>query len=279
MAGRTEAGSAKPSQAPASLTRVHLVVSKTFPAELRSEIEGIVRSGFEGVEAGDVEVHVKARARTERRYVLEFVRRGRLTRWAYRRKRDAVHDARHYGGTVVTETRRSARAGDWSGRAYDGVPDISRVQPGVAYLVTMNIPADPRRLTRYPLLHRDPRLKTSPEILFECWQDELFHVAAHEARHIHQFRHKLKTSELDAERFAFTAIERRRAARQPLTLFDLTALETATASPVPAGGEAAAPEPPVALAVALGGERRAEPAVAKAHVRELLTALAGDRSH
>ncbi|HLG00024.1 MAG TPA: hypothetical protein VI916_06110 [Acidimicrobiia bacterium] len=244
----------------------HVVLSNTFPAEIRPEMATIVCEGFDGVLADDVEVHVKARARVERRYVMEFTRRGRLTRWAYARKRDAHADARRYRGEVTVETRRSPRAGDWSGRAYDGVPDISRVAPGVAYLVTMNIPADPRRLTRYPLTHQDPRLKTSPEILFECWQDELFHVAAHEARHIHQFRHELRRSELDAERWAFAAIEARRAARQPLTLFDLDALTVAPA-PAPDLGAATSPSP--------SPDHTLEPVEAQARVRDLLSALAG----
>lgn len=247
----------------------NVVLSNTFPAEIRTEMERIVWEGFDGVPAGDVEVHVKARARVERRYVMEFTRRGRLTRWAYARKRDARADARRYGGEVTVETRRSPRAGDWSGRAYDGVPDISRVAPGTAYLVTMNIPADPRRLTRYPLTHQDPRLKTSPEILFECWQDELFHVAAHEARHIHQFRHDLRRSELDAERWAFAAIEQRRAARQPLTLFELDVLHSLAASSssgLDVGAELpSSPSPARAL----------EPVEAQARVRDLLSSLAG----
>lgn len=195
-----------------------VVVSGTFGPALRRELEELVRAGFDGVEAGDVEVHVKARAQVRRAYVVE--RPHGAGRARYRRRRDALAVARRVGGSVATVVSKSPRAGWWTGRAYDGVPAPARVEPGVRYLVTMNIPADPRRLTRYPVRHRDPRLKTGPEIVLETWQDELFHIAAHEARHVHQFRHDLSRSELDAERWAATAIARRHDTLRPLTLFD-----------------------------------------------------------
>lgn len=109
---------------------------------------------------------------------------------------------------VHVKARGAARIRGWSGRTYDGVPDIARVTPGTGYLVTLNIPADPRRLTRYPVRARDHRLKTSPEVAFACWQDELLHLAAHEARHVHQFRHGLQRSEVDAERWAAAVLQR-----------------------------------------------------------------------
>lgn len=198
-----------------------VVVSRTFPAELRGEIERLVSRGFDGVDAHDVEVHVKARARTKRVYVAEVRRRSRWVRVGYERKRDALDAAARHGGSVETVVSRPAQAGWWSGRAYDGVPSIARVEPGVAYLVTLNIPADPRRLTRYPVRQQDPRLKTGPEVLLESWRDELLHISAHEARHIHQFRHRLRRSELDAERWAAAALDRYQELRRPLTLFDV----------------------------------------------------------
>lgn len=44
--------------------------------------------------------------------------------------------------------------------------------------------------------------KSSPLIVVNNWQEALVAVAAHEARHIHQFRHRKPLSEVDCERFA-----------------------------------------------------------------------------
>lgn len=178
---------------------MHVTVSSTFPAKLRPLVEGLVKFGFTAVESGDVEVHVKARARVRRQYVAEFADGDRLR---FRRRRDAEALVARYGGVVWSHTSRHPRASGWSGRTYDGVPGIARVTAGTRYLVTMNIPARPQALTGYPRAHQDPRLKTSPVVVFDDWTDELIHLAAHEARHVHQFRHRLRRSELDAERWA-----------------------------------------------------------------------------
>lgn len=183
---------------------MHVTVSTTFPAEIRATIEAWVRAGFEGVESGDVEAHVKARAKKKRAYVALYHHRGDPAPVPTRfpRRRDAEAAAKRYGGPVEVHSWAHPRAGGWSARSYDGVPSISSVTGGTRYLVTFNIPADPRRLTRYPEVHRDPRLKTSPVVTFHTWREQLFHIAAHEARHIHQFRHGVSRSELDAERWA-----------------------------------------------------------------------------
>ena len=52
--------------------------------------------------------------------------------------------------------------------------------------------------------------KKSPIIQVRDWRECLVMVAAHEARHIHQFRNKLRASEIDCERFAAAAVERYR---------------------------------------------------------------------
>lgn len=187
---------------------MHVTVSSTFSAAIRGEMEALVRAGFEGVECADVEAHVKARSRYLRQYVLD---RGEGTGllW-FRRRADAARVAAAVGGEIVGHRPRNPAAHDWSARTYNGVPSISTVRPGMRFLVTFMIPADPRRLTRYPARVRDPRLKTGPAVRFECWHDELFHIAAHEARHVHQFRCGLPRSELDAERWAAAALARRR---------------------------------------------------------------------
>ena len=183
---------------------MHVTVSGTFPAAIRHEVEALVRAGFEGVACDDVEAHVKARAAKKRSYVALYHHPGdrKPVRTRFIRKKDAEASARRFGGEVEVHAWAHPRAGGWSARSYDGVPGIARVTRGTQYLVTFNIPADPRRLTRYPVEHQDPRLKTSPVVTFRTWREQLLHIAAHEARHIHQFRHGLSRSELDAERWA-----------------------------------------------------------------------------
>lgn len=187
---------------------MQVTVSRTFPAAIRGEIAAVVRAGFEGVDCDDVEVHVKARTRTRRTYLAEWVTpSGRVRRQWFHRARDAIAAADAVGGEAYHQTSTHPKAYSWGGRTYDGVPSIARVEPSTGYLVTINAPADPRRLTRYPMEARDPRLKTGPVVRLAAWQDELFHIAAHEARHVHQFRHGLSRSELDAERWAALALD------------------------------------------------------------------------
>lgn len=55
--------------------------------------------------------------------------------------------------------------------------------------------------------------KRSPLIVMQDWREGLVGLAAHEARHIHQFRHRKPVSEVDCERFAAKRLEEFRAAR------------------------------------------------------------------
>lgn len=52
----------------------------------------------------------------------------------------------------------------------------------------------------------------SPHVTLADWREGLVYISAHEARHIHQFRHSRPCSEVDAERFAVAAVERYRVA-------------------------------------------------------------------
>lgn len=52
--------------------------------------------------------------------------------------------------------------------------------------------------------------KRSPVVTYNDWREALVGVAAHEFRHIHQFRRKKRASESDCERFAAKALERYR---------------------------------------------------------------------
>lgn len=53
--------------------------------------------------------------------------------------------------------------------------------------------------------------KRAPLIEYRDWREGLVGLAAHEARHIHQFRHNKPHSEIDCQRFAAAALKRFRA--------------------------------------------------------------------
>jgi hypothetical protein len=68
------------------------------------------------------------------------------------------------------------------------------------------------------MLHRVSRAirhpyggKRSPLIVCNNWREALVAIAAHESRHIYQFQHNKRRSEVDCERFAARALERYRA--------------------------------------------------------------------
>lgn len=99
-------------------------------------------------------------------------------------------------------------------------PDIrlANVASSTRYLVTMRLP---RRLDGLPYPEtlqyhrRGVVMTTAPRIQVRSWPEEVVHLTAHEARHVHQFRHGLPKSEVDAERWAAAAVLRFRAAPPP----------------------------------------------------------------
>lgn len=129
----------------------------------------------------------------------------------------------------------------YAGRAYQGVPSCSPASRSarVMYLVTVRIGAPGRFPTtnmrtvrrwvdvsddearadpancafmwserrgsfaRRQIVERHPYGgKRSPLLELADWREALVAVAAHEARHIHQYRHAKRRSEVDCERFA-----------------------------------------------------------------------------
>jgi hypothetical protein len=88
----------------------------------------------------------------------------------------------------------------FSGYAYNGVPGISNTARTTNYLVTLHVPW--RKWPKYPRNWQYPGLKTAPKMKFTCWQEDFFHVAAHEAYHIKQFRTGMSHSEVRADRWA-----------------------------------------------------------------------------
>jgi len=88
----------------------------------------------------------------------------------------------------------------YTGRAYPQVPPRWR-RPGVRYLVRLDLPSVFRN-RGYPLTYRYRGLRTAPWITVRDWRERLVALAAHEAYHTHQFRHEMRRSEVQAERWA-----------------------------------------------------------------------------
>jgi hypothetical protein len=92
-----------------------------------------------------------------------------------------------------------------AGWAYDGVPEISNAPASCEYLITVRLgPPD-----RFPA--RLPTKKSSPRIRVGCWREALVAMAAHEAKHIEQYRERAPRSEVACEKFEAAILARYRA--------------------------------------------------------------------
>jgi hypothetical protein len=96
---------------------------------------------------------------------------------------------------------KNARSYACAGSAYDGVPEVSNAPPGTEYLVTIRL--GPAKEFPSKMEHR----KRSPRVEVTCWREALVTVAAHEAKHIEQYRRGEKRSEVACERFAAWVLE------------------------------------------------------------------------
>ena len=102
-----------------------------------------------------------------------------------------------------------------SARAYDGVPSISNAPRRASYLVTIKIgngvsyPVGPLNRNGKGPDEVGPRNRF-PFFTYADWREWLVVAAAHEARHIHQYRNGEPRSELECERFAESALARYR---------------------------------------------------------------------
>jgi hypothetical protein len=105
-----------------------------------------------------------------------------------------------------------------SARAYDGVPSISNAPRSARYLVTIKIGNG----VRFPVGPYNRNGKTPDEVgprnrfpffTYADWREWLVSAAAHEAWHIHQYRHRSPRSEVECERFAEEALNRYRSER------------------------------------------------------------------
>jgi hypothetical protein len=101
------------------------------------------------------------------------------------------------------------------GRAYDGVPSISNAPRAARYLMTIKLgngasfPVGPLNRNGKSPGEVGPRNRF-PFFTYADWREWLVACAAHEARHIHQYRHGTRRSEVDCERFAEETLDRYR---------------------------------------------------------------------
>jgi len=121
---------------------------------------------------------------------------------------------------AVKNTKRTYR-----GRAYAFVPSISPASKidGVRYLITLalgkesNFPCSSEHYTwkwdsekrEYFKVMKGHGYggKKSPIIVTNDWKETLVALAAHEARHIYQYRHRAPRCEVDCENWALSVLE------------------------------------------------------------------------
>jgi hypothetical protein len=120
-------------------------------------------------------------------------------------------------GDVEVRVERGCRRGDaFTGRAYPEPPRRGGTPAGIRYVVRLVLPG--RLVNRgYPKSFRYVRRKTAPWITVGSWRERLLALAAHEAWHVHQFRHGLRRSEVDAERWSERLLDTWRGRRAETT--------------------------------------------------------------
>ena len=106
---------------------------------------------------------------------------------------------------VCVNVKRMTRHG-WKGWAYEGVPIQSNAPRGSRYLITLRVGED----TRYPVERSHVR-RGEPRIVLHDWRETLVFLAAHEAKHIEQYRENLPRSEVRCNVFAAHMVNRYRA--------------------------------------------------------------------
>jgi hypothetical protein len=126
-------------------------------------------------------------------------------------------------GVDMSQVCVNVKGGALGGAAYNGVPEISNAPRKAEYLVTLRLGNGQERWPLGPInYHFQAPHETGPRnrfpfFVFSDWQEWLVKLAAHEARHIHQFRTRARGSEIDCERYAASVLEyfrRLRAARE-----------------------------------------------------------------
>jgi hypothetical protein len=118
----------------------------------------------------------------------------------------------------------NVKNGQLAGGAYNGVPEISNAPARARYLITLRLGRGDERWPLGPVNYHFKRPdETGPRNRFpffvcQDWEEWLVKLAAHEAKHIEQFRKKLPCSEIGCERFAVARLEEFRALRAAASL-------------------------------------------------------------
>jgi hypothetical protein len=101
----------------------------------------------------------------------------------------------------------------YRGRAYDGIPGLARVAPQSRFLVIVALSRVQKRLPERVHLGSKRLARGFPGgVPVAGWEDLFLYIAAHEARHIWQFRRRRATGrrglrEVDAEQFALARLD------------------------------------------------------------------------
>ncbi len=116
----------------------------------------------------------------------------------------------------LTDTCINVKNGNLGGSAYEGVPDISNAPPSAKYLITIRLG---RGSKEWPVGPVNYHFKSPAEVgprnrfpFFICndWREWLVKVAAHEAKHIEQYRKGSVRSEISCENFSVSVLDRYR---------------------------------------------------------------------
>ena len=106
---------------------------------------------------------------------------------------------------LCVNVKRQTKHG-WTGWAYEGVPLMSNAPRGARYLVTLRVGEQ----THYPVTRSRVRRGEPEGVTFHDWRETLVFLAAHEAKHIEQYRENLPRSEVRCNVFAAHMLSRYR---------------------------------------------------------------------
>jgi hypothetical protein len=107
----------------------------------------------------------------------------------------------------------NVKNGHLAGGAYNGVPEMSNAPRQAEFLITLRVGRGDERWPLGPInYHFHTPAETGPRNRFpffvcEDWEEWLVKLAAHEAKHIEQFRGGLRCSELSCEDHALRVLE------------------------------------------------------------------------
>jgi hypothetical protein len=113
----------------------------------------------------------------------------------------------------------NVKNGRLAGGAYDGIPELSNAPARAKFLITLRLGRRDQHWPYGPVNYhfRTPE-ETGPRnrfpfFVYEDWEEWLVKLAAHESKHIEQFRGRLRCSELGCEQHASRVLEEFRLGR------------------------------------------------------------------